>query len=54
MTETKTNLSAYIFPSDKNEFEKIVALEKERDQKRTVGDVFRDMVQAYKKINKIA
>ena len=44
----KTGLSLYILPTDKNEFEQIVQEEKSRDKKRTVGDVFHDMVQAYR------
>ena len=44
----KTGLSIFVFPDDKREFKRIVQLEKVDDGKRTVGDVFRDMLNTYR------
>jgi hypothetical protein len=43
----KTNLSSYVFIDDKRNFEMIVLQERQKDRKRTVGDVFHEMLKAY-------
>jgi len=44
----KTSLSLYVLPTDKNEFERIVQEEKSRERRRTIGDIFHDMIETYK------
>lgn len=46
----KTNLSQYVDPADKALWKQIVREEKDADPKRTVGNVFHDMIMAYKKV----